>query len=1253
MAIQFPIFIGRDQELSDIDRQVARRGHSVTINITGSGGIGKTAILRKVQEHYRASPTMLVTDIIDFSHTVHRSEMWILEQMAAVYPKGFPNYRKWIRKIHTAPDTLTRIGHERELLAAFINDYNVLAHDYRFILLFDTLELIQDTPLFNFILEAIKPLKNTALFLAGRRNDEEFCLKELSRVFPSTQIKNIQLKGFDEKEAEKYFEETQTPRLKDIHPDLQKNIYFLSEGKPIKIALSLDWLDRGIPIMPEVIQVKPDDLRNKSTEEIAGLRRRFEFALMEGIRQFQTPVDEIVLYMAHFNKRFNRKLLETFFLNNLDKRQKTRRSKKLVDEIKALPFVKYTSDEYFVLHDEMARLVQTYVWDVVEDPDRTLRKELSERICAYYEDELKALPAWKDCTEQQRVETRSYEVESLYYKLYTDFRSGFSYFGYLYEKLTRDRRSGLAALALSFAREFGTDNSSSQVLKCFMDGYYTGGILISQERFEESIEKLVEGEKGLEKAISDEDWQKAAPLDLYLRERMHMIYQQLGFCYRSMGDWAHAEENYQLSLKMVLKQAENTFCLSGAFDRKTALARQIAETLNNLAYLYRLMGNFYEAHLLCQTSVMMRKTWGLDSVMSQYVMAMTLWEMGDTAESVNYLISAERECVDDYKFALLKKYHAYILFRTGLADQALPMLDEAEAIFRQKGQRSELADAINIRCRIYRVDTELIADKASRRGYMKYVEELGKDAYRLAKENKDKFRIAECHLTQAYHYYHWSKIDPQHALRYQQAALKQWHSGVELAQGAYHQIYSRYCQLRGDIAFDSPEPDYDLAFAQYIEQCKIATHFKQATYERAIDHLGERLRSLGGEDPDTALRHIRNIIETWNNDPALADDYTDLVEELNEVRLAIQESEKLKELKSNYDRAMLEGRLADAASYSDEILNIPGLYTDDRRAEILLVKSQVAHRQERLSESRRYAKVALQIGRDLKKNHLIGNANLMLTSILWDTTSTAEAAEHLKAAQRAFEQINDQIGLASAQRFQNYIYYRTRIYENLLENLGNAVRVLERHKMDADVADLKNIMSRVARTDPLDGDYGMARQYAEEALTKAESSGDVYRRAECLLSLAVLSLDEKKFEDALVYYEKGIAILPEEMHTIRTVYEGIRGSAYYEIGYLTNGQEQLTYWDQAFDAFIAELKEASQSKPASLVRSLELLFDFIIRLPSKEFVTKYTDQIERHMKEYGNINRQLARSLPHIYRMLEQTRQYYPYIRADTGRKDS
>jgi tetratricopeptide (TPR) repeat protein len=1245
MPIQFPKFVGRDTQLSDIQAQIARRGQTVVVNIAGAGGVGKTSVLRKVRTDYGAQPGKLVTDVIDFSQTVHRVQSWVLEQITTVLPDQFPTYHQRMRDIETL-DPLARLYRELEALEAFVEDYNLIAGNHRIILLFDTVELVQGTHLLEFIIELAARMRNTVLLLAGRYNDERLLVERLNASFGPDQVLTFRLGGFSEEEAQLYFEQAIATHLREVHDDLRKNIYLLSDGNPIKIALSLDWLDRDIPLMPEITQMEPAEVEGQSPSDLAALKTRFEHALMDGIRRLESPLYDVTLYMAHLHKRFNRKMLEFFFFP--DQKAGTQSEvAAILSYLKELPFVKYVNDDYFVLHDEMARLVQEHVWDSVEDPDKTLRRELSEKACEYYGQELDEFPPSQHCTEQQRVTFWAYSVERMYYKLYANFRSGYHDFERVFERLVDDHRPGLAALAINFLREFADEADFSDLLSCFMDGYYDGGVLLSQQRFREAEKTLIEGESRLSTLLSTLDLQRAGPLDWHLSERLYMIYHQLGFCYRSLGEWERAIQSYNRSLDLALELAQKLSTPTpSSSDEKQALMAQIAETLNSLANVHRLVGDFDEARLLCHTSILLRQCWEPNQVVrSQYVMAMILWEMGGTAETTGYLRQAEQSCPpgDESLQALIKKHRAYIFFRTGLSHLAIPLLNEAESVFRRRGQFSELADTLIMRSRIYRDHPDAIKDELSGRDHMEMAEQYVEEASRISEQIGDRFRLAKCHLTKAFHYYKWSQVDPTQSLPYREKALAHWRQGHELAEGRYYQLSSLYSQVRGDMAFKGPNPDYDVAFEQYIQQCELATRFKRAVFERSIDTLGERLRELGADKPTLAKRYIRNTIDNWSRAPQLNSTYPELIDEVKEIRQAIEEREKLKQLRAEYNLAMLEGRWNEAIENCDSILDIPSLYDDVNRANVILDKIRAAHQLGDLSQARRLAKVVLQIGKDLKSISLTAHGHLSLAQVLWDTTSTAEAATHLDLAEAAFREIDDEIGLARVTRLRSYILFRTGFFKEPQEQLQRIAEVFERNEMVSELADVLNILSRIARTDPQNPDYDQARRWAQQALQTAQAIGDSYRVGECYVSLAILAYREQNYDRVLQYYKDGLAWLSPETHLLRVVYHGIRGAALLRMGLAVDPPARVQYWDQAFNAFVLDLIEATKSKPASLVRAVGLVYGFIMFLPPTDVQT-YAQRVKDAWQGH-----QLDQDFSIVMRMCDQAVRYRPYVETSSA----
>lgn len=1236
MSIKFPEFVGRQEQLGKITREIKRHNQTVVVNIAGAGGVGKTALLRQVQKSFTGTGNFLVTQIIDFSLTVHRVESWILSQIVLVDPGAFQGYRREAHELETL-EPLPRLYREQEVQQTFIKEYNQLAQNNRIILLFDTMELVQGTPILDYVITLMSQLKNTVLVLAGRENDAVPLLERLSKLYGEQNIESFRLEGFSRAEARLYFEQANTPHLKAFSDSLLENIYLLSGGNAIKIALALDWLDKGIPLMTEVTRLRPEELSQKSLPELAKLQEKFEYALMDGIRQLESPTDEAILFMAHLHKRFNRKMLCYFFLDRSESEIDS-----LITLLKQLPFVKFTSDDYFVLHDEMARLVQLHVWDKVEDIEE--RHQISRQACQYYEQEIERLAhSPENRSEEERILYWSYRVEQVFYKLDVDFQTGFYEFEKLFEELDNDRRAGLAGLANKFLREFEKEINASKLLPCFLDGYYDGGVLLIQQQFSQAEEKLVAGLANLKSTLDHTDLQLVNALDRHLSQQLYKVHHQLGFCYRSMGRWEESIEQYAESLNLALEQADE-------IDRhptpntqlKQQLMAQIAETLNSSANVHRLVGEFQEARLLCQTSGYMRQRWDKGQVAkSQYVMAMILWEMGATAEAMRYLRQAEVSCPpgDESTRALIAKHRAYIFYRAGLPEEALSLLAMVEPIFRQRGLFSELADTLNNFSRIYRRYARQGKDEEIGKDSMALAERYANEAFDIAKRIGDEFRQSECHLTRALNYYERSLEEQESYAYFRDKALEEYDQGWQIAFNRYYRLLSVYSELRGNLAFE--QPDYALAFEQYAQQCTLATHFKRAVYERAIDTVGERLRLLGSGDSLLALQYANQLLDYWRDEAKLAEQYPDLVNEINQIMETIREKEIWDKLTRRYHQAFLKGRWVEAVEYCDQILNVSGLYKDLNRANVLLDKIRATHRSGKLSEARRLAKVVLQIGTELNNAHLRGSANLWLARILWDATNTAESAIYLEEANRIFNEARDDIGIARTRQLQSYILHRTGFFQEPMDTLAKAVQVFRANGMDSELAHSWNVMSRIARTNPDPGKRNseQAEQYADKALECALASGDSYRIAECYLSLAITALREKNYQKTLGYCRDGMAYLSPETHLLHSVYQGVRGSAFFEEGFLTSDLDARTkYWDEAFAAFVVELIEAKESKPARLVRAIDLIYEALLRMPA-DALREYTQQIVKAWEQEG-----FNRDFPIVVKMCEEALRYRPFV---------
>jgi hypothetical protein len=92
------------------------------------------------------------------------------------------------------------------------------------------------------------------------------------------------------------------------------------------------------------------------------------------------------------------------------------------------------------------------------------------------------------------------------------------------------------------------------------------------------------------------------------------------------------------------------------------------------------------------------------------------------------------------------------------------------------------------------------------------------------------------------------------------------------------------------------------------------------------------------------------------------------------------------------------------------------------------------------------------------------------------------------------------------------------------------------------------------------------------------------------------------------------------------------------LGLATSSTDQQKHWDKAFDAFVREMIEAAKSKPATLVRSVGLIYGFLINLPI-DAVTKYAQRIKDKWQQA-----RLDLSHPAVMRMCDDAIRYRPLM---------
>ena len=102
------LFIGRAQELARFHALLASPGLTVlNVHTSGDGGIGKTQLLRRMQQACATMPDRVVftAELIDFYHTESRSRVGVMQQIAANFGyREFPNFVGLVAQYHDEID---------------------------------------------------------------------------------------------------------------------------------------------------------------------------------------------------------------------------------------------------------------------------------------------------------------------------------------------------------------------------------------------------------------------------------------------------------------------------------------------------------------------------------------------------------------------------------------------------------------------------------------------------------------------------------------------------------------------------------------------------------------------------------------------------------------------------------------------------------------------------------------------------------------------------------------------------------------------------------------------------------------------------------------------------------------------------------------------------------------------------------------------------------------------------------------------
>jgi tetratricopeptide (TPR) repeat protein len=441
--------------------QAIETGKSSIVFLEGVAGIGKTFLLEET-ERIAHDQEVLCPPLVDFYDTRVHSHQALQEAIADALdanPEGaFRTYRQRRRR---APGD--------ELWQEFLDGYRTAVGNRRVMLRFDTAERLVyerdsgevlldceveelDAPSWNWLLRRIGELPNTTVLIAARPTPAGLLLDRLQAAY-GEQLRHIGVKGFDLEETQSYFRAIEFGRqIADESPEMVEKVYLLSDGRPILIALALDWLARGMwdprlypADVAELREWKAQAGANQRTGEIKRrwdeITRQFEMRLVEQIRNLASPLDVAVRYVALCRKGCNPELLARLMGIDLEE------ARALVEQLLVLSFVKPPrpgSHGMFFLHDEMYDLVENYVW-LVDWPDYVEQKRLDHVIIGWYSEQIdnlgRQIKTVKDLRDRRDLRTQQQLLiaERLYYQFDENPRRGYREYSHVDEEAIGSR----------------------------------------------------------------------------------------------------------------------------------------------------------------------------------------------------------------------------------------------------------------------------------------------------------------------------------------------------------------------------------------------------------------------------------------------------------------------------------------------------------------------------------------------------------------------------------------------------------------------------------------------------------------------------------------------------------------------------------------------------------------------------------------------------------------------------------------------
>lgn len=877
-------FIGRADLLDEVDEAITDVANNHLITFVGDGGMGKTAVLRRIYNTYKDKQDLIVLQL-DFTQAGNDSILHIITKVTSDLDqkKMFTDQDKEkIAQIIQLPQVAFLAGKTDEevsslqreaykLFMQYVNERHQKS-DKRLLFLIDSVEKASQNVMIEGA-ELLASINNSVIIYAGRPESEvsnyfDCLFPEIYRTEGYQVHQSCKLSPFTVSEVSQYFTKVLQRKLDSALID---TMTILTGGKPVLLAFTAEWFKHHVQLPPGINKSK-EDLEKLNSFELRQVQKDFEYELVGRVRTVRNPLDKAILYMSFLDRRYDQRILKLAIGTQLTETEEL--------ELQKMAFIRsFLNGPPGLLHDEAKRLICQYAWPPY-DPEGEERLALARKVIdEFYLPEIKKT---REAVTKEIALAVSAQYKLLAYPSQNER---------LAHELEMECLDYHCRISVDEARHYltqlikeGPSLSKRDSIRHEMEKY------CDQEEVEVAIARmdLARGQikssrEVLEQALKQNDLPDRyritllyelsdAPTDPAEKERylkralviaeetqnqraMAQIYNDLGLMYRRQGLWNEAAKAYEQALDLL--RSENV-------DDPD----QRASTLNNLAFVKLLQGKFDLAANLADIALEIRK-----ERENQVGLAFSYLTKGEISAAKSDLDQA----VDHYQTAavLFEK-----LGRDQNRAQALIRLSEAK----HQNQKFEAArnlltpaleqSASEIRAEaerqlgvIYRAEGQFLDDAEQK----SKTDEEAESAFLKSLQTSQEIQDSHSQAQALYELISMSVIlDGQ----INQAYLIQLNALLE--QHNYSVIQAQLNELHADLMYQE-DLVFD-AFEEYIKAAEVLLKHHIQKYEAMFDGIKDKFFTLSRDLQNELCASFDQVITDSNKDSRLRSSLNSLCE---------------------------------------------------------------------------------------------------------------------------------------------------------------------------------------------------------------------------------------------------------------------------------------------------------------------------------------------------------------------------------------